>query len=75
MSGGPNKNKEIKTSDTLHYSHLFVKRTFDILVHIFDDAGKRRHVLLCERHAQVVADEVVPRLQHWGGDKIENAGG
>lgn len=52
--GGPDKNKAKK-----NIRH-FAKHTFDILVHIFDDAGKCRHVLLCERHAQVVADEVVP---------------
>lgn len=34
--------------------------TFDILVHILDDAGECSHMLLCERHAQVVADEIVP---------------
>lgn len=32
-------------------------------------------MLLCKRHAQVVADEVVPGLQHWGGDEIQNARG
>lgn len=38
--------------------------TFDILVHILDDAGERSHMLLGERHAQVVADEIVPGFQH-----------
>lgn len=49
--------------------------TFDVLVHIFDDAGERSHMLLCERNTQVVADEIVPGFQHWGGDEVENAGG
>ena len=49
--------------------------TFNIFVHIFDDAGQGGHVLLVERHAQVVADEVVPRLEHGGGDEVQDAGG
>lgn len=54
---------------------FLAKHTFDIFIHVFDDAGKRRHVLLCKRDADVVANEVVPGLQHWGGDEVQNAGG
>lgn len=43
---------------------IFSGHTFDILVDIFDYAGECSHVLFCKRHAQVVADEVVPGLKH-----------
>lgn len=32
-------------------------------------------MLLRQRHAQVVADEVVPGLEHGGGDEVQDAGG
>lgn len=32
-------------------------------------------MLLCKRHTQVVADEVVPGLEHGGGDEVQNTGG
>lgn len=32
-------------------------------------------MLLSERHTQVVADEVVPGLEHGGGDEVQDAGG
>ncbi len=47
--------------------------TFDIFVDILDDAGEGGHVLLCEGHAQVVANEIVSGLQHGGGDKVQYA--
>lgn len=49
--------------------------TFYIFVHILDDAGQRGHVLLRQGHAQIVADEVVPGLEHRGGDEVQDAGG
>lgn len=54
---------------------LHCKCTFDVLVHILDDAGECGHMLLCQRHAQVVADEIVPGFQHRGGDEVENTWG
>lgn len=54
---------------------IFSRHTFDILVDIFDYAGECGHVLFCKRHAQIVADEVVPGLKHWRGDEVENRGG
>ena len=49
--------------------------TFHVFVHVLDDAGQRGHVLLRQGHTQVVADEVVPGLEHWGGDEVQDAGG
>lgn len=54
-------------------SQEFKKKTFDIFVDILDDAGEGGHVLLCEGHAQVVANEIVSGLQHGGGDEVQYA--
>lgn len=43
-----------------------------ILIHFFDDASKRCHVLLRKRDAQVVANEVIPGVQHRRSDKVQN---
>ena len=32
-------------------------------------------MLLRQGHAQVVADEVIPGLEHGGGDEVQDAGG
>lgn len=50
-----------------------LKKTFDIFVDILDDAGEGGHVLLCERHAQIVANEIISGLQHGGGDEVQYA--
>ncbi len=54
-------------------SGVLKKKTFDIFVDILDDAGEGGHVLLCEGHAQVVANEIVSGLQHGGGDEVQYA--
>uniref|UniRef100_A0A2D4I155 Uncharacterized protein n=1 Tax=Micrurus lemniscatus lemniscatus TaxID=129467 RepID=A0A2D4I155_MICLE len=46
-----------------------------ILVHFFDDAGQGGHVLLRQRDAQVVANEIVLRVQHGGSEEVEDVGG
>lgn len=59
------------------YVHINKKttHTLNIFVDILDDAGQSGHVLLSEGHTQIVANEVVPGLQHGCGDEIQNARG
>lgn len=74
-----NLELNLKLMNSHFYIHVYIHKThtltLNIFVHIFDDTGQSGHVLLGEGHAQIVADEIVPGLQHRCGDEIQNARG
>lgn len=49
--------------------------TFEsVFVNLLDDAGQGGHVVLGKGDAQIVPNEIVPRVQHGRCDKVQDVG-